>query len=154
MGEFERKLFGEAGSLEPAPKSDGLHDNRAVSLGGRVTWQYAWDLAAGGGGRDYVARALLARGLDPDVVKSLVVEVYAARKADYRARGRRSMIVGALLLAGAVVLAVFTLRAYSGPEYDPVEVGALVFRRATLPAAIGLGFLLWGIGLVRRAAKL
>lgn len=154
MSELERRIFGDAGPLEPAPKSDRLHDNRAVALGGRMTWQYAWDLAAGGGGRDYVARALLARGLDPEAVKSLVVEVFAARRADFISRGRRFIVIGLLLLAGAALLAGFTVRAYSGPSYDQVRVGALAFRRATLPAVFGLGLFLWGLGLVRRGSRL
>ena len=154
MGEIERKLFGQVGDLEPGPKSDGLHDNRAVALGGRMTWQYAWDLSGGSVGRDYVARALLARGLDPAVVKPLVVEVFEARRKDYERRGARFIAISAVLLVVAGLAVAGTIRWGNAVGLEDVEIASLVIRRAILPAAFGVGCGAWGWGLRRRATKM
>ena len=155
MNEFERNLIGPVNSdLEPKPKSDGLHVNSAVALGGRMTWQYAWDLSAGFAGRDYVARALLARGLPADAVKDLVVEVFAERKRDYYRRGNRYIAIAVALLLLSAGLAFFTVQQGRFQNVDPVDLAMAGVRRCVFPAIFGAGLAIWGVGLRRRAARL
>jgi hypothetical protein len=140
--------------LEPNPKSDSLHDNAAVGMGGRIAWQYAWDLVAGGAKRDYVMRALLARRVDPDTAKDLVLMVFEARKADYARRGRGFVWTSLPVLVIAVAVTALTKlqgERLGAPDFDTF---LCCVRRASLPAAAGLGLLLWGCGLLRRSARL
>lgn len=123
------KLAEEAlGQTGQAPVS---HDSKALGPGGRVTLKYAIGLARTGVTRDYVARALLARGLDPETTREIVKEAFRVSERQGSRMRVSAMAGGICLIVAGIALCVGVGRVSSGELWSPLGVALVTFGIAT-----------------------
>jgi hypothetical protein len=77
---------------------------------------------------------LMRRGLSDPEANAVIQKIFAHRKKDNRAEGKRNMIVGGLWLVGGIAVTVFTYNsARSGGSYvitwGPMIFGGIQFFR-------------------------
>ena len=136
-GNFPEKLAQDA--LGQPEKKTVSHDSAALGKGGKLTLDYAVTLAGTGLSRDYVARALLARGVDPETTRELVETAFQAAGKRARGRSAATMAGGGLLVVAGLICSYLVQRSSGGSYWSPVGVGFVAFG----VAAFALGWIAW-----------
>jgi hypothetical protein len=129
-GNLPQKLAQDA--LGQPGKNVLPHDHKALGKGGQLTLDYAVSLAGTGVSRDYVARALLARGVDPELTRDLVETAFQAAGKRARSRSAATMAGGGLLVLAGVLCSYLVARSSGGSYWSPVGVGFVTFGAAAL----------------------
>jgi hypothetical protein len=97
-------------------------------------YEYAVSLKNADMTESAIVENLMRRGLSEPEANAVIQKIFAHRKKDNRAEGKRNMIVGGLWLVGGIAVTVFTYNsARSGGSYvitwGPMIFGGIQFFR-------------------------